>query len=540
MADQYLCRLCRKTPTATKAGRYRTHTNGKVQCENSGMAIPPDLLAQEPESGDPGVPKKGKDFETCPECRRNVELTPLGYFKNHNTTLYGGDRCKTSGVRAFHAGNMTDVPLPGDEKPKPGAMIRAAIPLAETISPAPTSTSAPAESSRPALPPGSGTTECPPPKTSAESGKDSTPTAEALLASPEASTGTGDATTATPSESTPLTPDHLDHVLKRDLGAVTVAQFLQPGSLSSGKGQSATSPESTTTSKSSPQPGSDSSPTEGFSLGPVHDERFRQPGSPFLQPGVIPPRVSVQESMTDRGREIAARLRETFYAYTNRNSSDNRSAQTTIGPSEAGSPCDRQLAMKLLGIKAVNPQEGWAPFVGTAVHVELAKMFEWANGSNAGRYETEMPLRFGSDVVPRGTADLLDRVLFILFDHKLMGRWSLDNLIKNGPSETYRIQGQIYGLGASLAGEKVREIAIIGWPRQESSLDKLYVHVEKYDRKIAEAAIKRVAKIAEAVKYREGADPMLLAKSFPVGDDCKWCPFHLKGDKRMERGCPGK
>src|SRR5690606_23685753 len=126
--------------------------------------------------------------------------------------------------------------------------------------------------------------------------------------------------------------------------------------------------------------------------------------------------------------------------------------------------------------------------------------FDWANGSGSGRYVTEMPLGFGSEAVPRGTADLLDRVLLMVMDHKLMGRWSLDKLVQNGPSDTYRIQGQIYARGAVKAGEKVKEVAIIGWPRQESSLDKLYVHVEPFDRKLAEAALKRVDRIAGQVQ----------------------------------------
>ena len=317
------------------------------------------------------------------------------------------------------------------------------------------------------------------------------------------------------------------------------------------------SPESTSTLKPSheqlagtpgPSTSSDAGEEETADVGPWQmavqlDDKILQPFSHVFQPFPVPPRVKLADAMSERGKEIAARLREIFYAYTNRNSSDNRSAQKTLGPSEAGSPCDRQIAMKLMGIAPVNPQEGWAPFVGTAVHVELAKMFEWANGSGSGRYVTEMPLTFGSGVVPRGTSDLLDRVLFMIMDHKLMGRWSLDKLIQNGPSETYRVQGQIYALGAVLAGEKVKEVAIIGWPRQESSLDKLYVHVEPFDRKLAEAALKRVENIAASVQqYGQGPHSQLeVAQEFSTDtkDSCRWCPFHLKGDKKFERGCPG-
>lgn len=313
------------------------------------------------------------------------------------------------------------------------------------------------------------------------------------------------------------------------------------------------SPESTSTLADSPEPSeppitsSDADKTEAASVGPFPvappvDPRFLQPFSSISQPGEIPPRITLADAMSDRGKELAARLRETFYAYTNRDHGSNRSAQRTLGPSEAGSPCDRQIAMKLMNVTPVNPQEGWAPFVGTSVHAELAKMFEWANGANSGRYVTEMRVQFGSPYVPYGTLDLLDRVLFMVDDHKLMGRYSLDKLIREGPSETYRVQLQIYALGAVLAGEKVREVALIAWPRQESSLDKLYVHVEPFDRKVAEAALARVERIAREV-FDLGQGPysqLEVAQRMPAGDDCKWCPFYLPKDKGFTRGCPGK
>lgn len=458
-APKYLCRLCRKSVTATKNDRYRTHyrdEEGNPRCDNSAEPIPEDLLVQ-PDDGDPGVPKEGLDYATCPQCGRRVELTQLGYFPEHATTLKGGDRCEVSGVRAKHARKTDTIPLPGDPVPDPGAAIPEVTNQEEMeASPGSTTTS-------PAF-------DVPPPSTSSDA----------------PSSGPDDAT----------------------------------------------------------------APEVLFLLAPAVSEVFSQPFSPFSQPGEIPPTVKLADAMSEHAKEIVTRLKETFYAYTNRNSSDNRSAQTTLGPSEIGTPCDRQLAMKLLGIAPSNPQEGWAPFVGTAVHAELAKMFDWADGGS-GRYVTEMRVEFGSSLVPYGTLDLLDRVLYMIDDHKLMGRYSLKKLVEQGPSETYRQQIQCYGLGAERAGEKVKYVAIIAWPRQESSLDNLYVHVEPYDRKVAQAALDRVERITQSVSIRKedratyagltiSEHDMAVAKSFPTGDDCKWCPFHLKGDKEMKRGCPGK
>ena len=499
MAIKYDCVSCRKQVTATRNNRYRSHSNGDGDpCDMSAVEIPDFVLAQPVGKDDaPDVPREGIDFAVCPQCERKVKLTRMGYFEPHNATLNGGDRCEVSGVRAKHARKTEDVPLPGDEKPKPGAAIPevkdSARPVANRglaiTSPAPGSTSAGADSSPTEPPPMSGPTE--------------RPVHELNL------------------ERQPMAP----------------------------------SPESTSTSP----------PWEQWTEG--SDSFWIDSDHLILMDAVIQPELEVFDNllftgtagkmtppvleMSERGKELAARLRETFYAYTNRNSSDNRSAQKTLGPSEAGSPCERQIAMKLLGITPVNPQEGWAPFVGTAVHRDLAEMFEWANGQGSGRYVTEMRVQLDNPFVPGGTLDLLDRVLYMVDDHKLMGRWSLDQLRRYGPSMTYRKQIQIYGLGAERAGEKVREVAIIGWPRQESSLDNLFVHVEKYDRKIAEAALDRVAGIAARVKGFETdratwagldtqAHQLAIAREFPAADDCKWCPFNLPKDKGFTRGCPGK
>ena len=517
MATKYLCtaETCRKEVAKTKSDRYRTHTDGTGErCDMSSEPIPEHVLAQPAEDGDdPSVPKEGLDYAVCPQCVRKVALTRLGFFEIHDTTLRGGEQCPVSGVRYKHARRTDDVPLPGDEA-LPASAARPAVsaqeeavqaglaekPLGQRLmeaaaitSSAPTSESAGADSSPPEPPPSTGATE-----------------------------------PATPT-SAPAVPPHLS-----------------PESGSTSKGSPGPAPSTSSDAPGAPEEPASAGP---WRLAPAVSGLFGQPFSPFSQPGEIPVRIKLADSMSERGKEIAVRLKETFYAYTNRNASDNRSAQKRLGPSEIGTPCDRQIAMKLLGVRPVNPQEGWAPFVGTAVHVSLAEMFEWANGAGSGRYHTEIPVELPSELVPRGTLDLYDGVLYMVDDHKLMGRWSLDKLIQQGPSETYRVQLHTYGLGAERAGFKVKEVALIGWPRQESSLDKLYVHVEKYDRKIAEKAIARVERIATEVRYRSGEiasngfvseNPLEVAETFPAGDACRWCPFHLRSDKGFKRGCPGK
>lgn len=247
------------------------------------------------------------------------------------------------------------------------------------------------------------------------------------------------------------------------------------------------------------------------------------------------------QPMTPKGLEIAHRLKEMFHGYTNRM---ERSQQSTLGPSEIGSPCDRRIAMSLMLLPAVNPGgDNWASFVGTCIHAGLAEMLLWAD-AGSGRYAVELPLNFPSQHVPRGTTDFLDRVLLCIADHKGMGEWSLNKLKTSGPSRTYRVQAHTYGYGARLRGEKVTDVAIVGWPRDQGSLDDLYVWTEPYNPAVAVEALARVDRIAKQIGTMKPDGDWSAARpqDFPINNtDCKYCPFHLKGAARSEGGvCNGR
>ena len=262
--------------------------------------------------------------------------------------------------------------------------------------------------------------------------------------------------------------------------------------------------------------------------------------------------------MSAEAGEIAARLKELFYAYDNRKSADNRSAQTTMGPSEMGTPCDRRLALSLMRMPPVNPGgDGWAAFVGTCIHAGLEEMFLWAD-AGTGRFAVEQRLDFGHPIVPKGTADLLDRYLLMVLDHKCQGRWSRGKLKSQGPIPTYRVQAHVYAYGMRLKGEKIEKIAIVSWPRDESTLDDLYVHVEDYNPDIVRKAFERVDRIHAAVEakraelhdtYPVSVEPSeelelevgaRVATEFTVADDCRFCPFYLPNTRDPLRGCNGK
>lgn len=253
--------------------------------------------------------------------------------------------------------------------------------------------------------------------------------------------------------------------------------------------------------------------------------------------------------MTPLGLEITARIKEMFHGYSNRL---ERNQQQTMGPSEIGTPCDRRIALSLMRYPAVNPGgDNWASFVGTCGHSGMEEMLLWAD-AGSGRYASEQRLTFPSKHVPKGTTDLIDRVLMYVGDFKFMGQWSLDKLKREGPSRTYRVQAHTYALGAKMRGENVKHVAIIGLPRDKSSLDDMYVWTEEYQPQLAREALLRVDAIGAQLKgctetyglHNDGCgcpDTEAVAYSLPMDNsDCRFCPFYLKNAASRGGYCNGR
>ena len=93
-----------------------------------------------------------------------------------------------------------------------------------------------------------------------------------------------------------------------------------------------------------------------------------------------------------------------------------RSAQTRIGPSEIGTPCQRRLGYRVAGVRPVQAGgDGWRPTVGTAVHSWLEAAFSdprLADAEGEARWVTEAQVDVGEigGVRITGRCDLYDRV----------------------------------------------------------------------------------------------------------------------------------
>jgi hypothetical protein len=215
-----------------------------------------------------------------------------------------------------------------------------------------------------------------------------------------------------------------------------------------------------------------------------------------------------------------------------------RSAQKAIGPSEAGSECARQLAAKMVDAPRTNPQGDSLPaWLGTAGHSALELAFIAENerlmfNQQAPRWITERRLQIADGLA--GTADLYDVRDGRVTDFKFPGASMFSKYRKGGPSEVYRVQGHLYGLGYANAGFDVREVSIWFIPRS-SSFEKSFVWSEPFDRDLALAAVDRLAKIRTAVDLIGAVEDNSQLDRVPAkpGDACRFCPFSGKSAENV-------
>jgi hypothetical protein len=249
---------------------------------------------------------------------------------------------------------------------------------------------------------------------------------------------------------------------------------------------------------------------------------FAQPAAAFVKP----PTGGLAAAVIETVKRAAA--------------SAPRSLQAAPGPSQLGTPCTRRLGYQVLDWdpkpnKDIDP---WAATIGTATHAWMATTYEQENKRlGRERYLVERRIHLPGGI--SGSSDLFDRDTCTNVDWKITGLPRLKEYRKNGPGQQYRIQAHLYGLGMQLAGEQVRDVAIVFLPRG-GRLDMLHAWTEPYDPHVAVEALGRYQTI---IDFHVTVDPEAHPERWallPTADaHCTYCPWFLPGSGYLRSGCPG-
>jgi len=237
-----------------------------------------------------------------------------------------------------------------------------------------------------------------------------------------------------------------------------------------------------------------------------------------------------------------AELRDVLISY---DASRDRSQQTALGPSELGTPCQRQIAMKLAGVpEQPEHRVPWAPMQGTAIHTLMEDVLHFHNGQiNRARWLPEQKLRLDDEL--GGHGDAYDNDWDMVIDWKYVGSTALKKVKrKTVPVESlvapdYRVQAHLYGYGHALAGRPVKWVRIVFLARSHD-YDESAEWTETYQPDVAFDAIVRYYATKDLITALPlTANPTLWgAVPAAPGDACTWCPFKRAGPADAT-GCPG-
>lgn len=224
-----------------------------------------------------------------------------------------------------------------------------------------------------------------------------------------------------------------------------------------------------------------------------------------------------------------------------------RSKQTRIGPSELGTPCQRQLAMKLGGVPRQLPDSRppWAPMQGTAVHGLMEEALQLHN-QQLGYQRWVIEERLHMDDEISGSGDAFDLDLGMVVDWKFVGTTALrDVKRKTIPNhqlvkQEYRIQAHLYGYGHERAGRDVRWVRLVFLARSHQ-YDDSAEWTEAYNPNIAINALTRYYATQDLITALDVAGQPANWDLVPAepGKACDWCPFRRQGGPADGTGCPG-
>jgi hypothetical protein len=210
-----------------------------------------------------------------------------------------------------------------------------------------------------------------------------------------------------------------------------------------------------------------------------------------------------------------------------------RSQQASIGPSELGLACTRQLAFRLTGTAPTNMTiDPLASIAGTAMHAWMAQTFRALRPP--GRFLVEHSITYSG---VGGTLDLYDRHRQMVVDWKFPKLAKSKRMRAEGPPVHYRWQIQTYAAGLAVQGEQPLHNAIVVVPI-DGKLEDIFAWAFPVDRAEADEAIDRLKTSRQQLEEVDG-QPGKVAKQ--PSRLCPWCPyFRISWNGNPDLACCGE
>lgn len=230
--------------------------------------------------------------------------------------------------------------------------------------------------------------------------------------------------------------------------------------------------------------------------------------------------VTVSASAENIGHANALRARVTT-VIADAIRAQPRTLQTSIGPSQIGNPCARAILHTLNG--GADPRKGeaaWRPAVGTAIHAQLELWFRRLPDRYLVEQRVEIGHHAGQDI--GGTCDLYDLDTDTVIDWKSASAARLKAYRANGPSDIYRTQAHLYGLGVLRTLGHVPQHVAVAWLPRDGDLRDMHVWSEPWNPTIALDALNRLDQLYAELRLI-GLDAAL--EQYPPCTDtwCGWC-----------------
>lgn len=251
---------------------------------------------------------------------------------------------------------------------------------------------------------------------------------------------------------------------------------------------------------------------------------------------------SRKDGLTD---ELAIRIKDEFVSViTWSEHSTPRSQQRSIGPSQLGTPCERQFAWLMAGLPAVNAGGGdpWPAFVGSAIHTRVEAAYKRWMAANGPRWVQET--RVQATPMIGGRFDMYSEELSTLIDVKSAGPDMFSRVVKSGPTPGYIVQAMVYGYALRQMGKPVDHVGWIFVPRS-GWLKTTHVVTMPYDDAIATDALSRPDRSGQKLMELDIFNNPHRWQQIEAAPSylCEWCPMFnwriSQEDGASDRGCPG-